>query len=47
MYPAHRPGAYDLLKHNCNNFSDDIAQFLCGRGVPKAILQLPEEVLNT
>ncbi|XP_018023450.1 uncharacterized protein LOC108679354 isoform X3 [Hyalella azteca] len=44
---SYRPGAYDLLKHNCNNFSDDIAQFLCGRGIPKAILQLPEEVLNT
>ncbi|KAF2361386.1 PPPDE putative peptidase domain [Trinorchestia longiramus] len=44
---AYRPGAYDLLKHNCNNFSDEIAQFLCGRGIPKSILQLPEEVLNT
>jgi len=44
---AYRPGAYDLLKHNCNNFSDELSNFLCGRGVPKAILQLPEEVLNT
>jgi len=44
---AYRPGAYELLSHNCNNFSDDISQFLCGRGVPKSILSLPQEVLNT
>merc|ERR1711908_266061 len=44
---AYRPGAYELPSHNCNNFSDDISQFLCGRGVPKSILSLPQEVLNT
>ncbi|XP_069949885.1 uncharacterized protein [Cherax quadricarinatus] len=43
----YKPGAYDLLKHNCNNFSDEVSQFLCGHGVPKHILQLPDEVLNT
>ena len=42
-----RPGAYDLFKHNCNNFSDEVSQFLCGQGIPKSILQLPDEVLNT
>nr|XP_045626015.1 uncharacterized protein LOC123775143 isoform X2 [Procambarus clarkii] len=44
---TYRPGAYDLLKHNCNNFSEEVCQFLCGRGVPKPILQLPDALLNT
>ncbi|XP_050694155.1 uncharacterized protein LOC126984470 isoform X3 [Eriocheir sinensis] len=44
---TYKPGAYDLLKHNCNNFSDEVSQFLCGHGIPKHILQLPDEVLNT
>ncbi|XP_050499548.1 uncharacterized protein LOC114329633 isoform X1 [Diabrotica virgifera virgifera] len=38
---------YSLLHHNCNNFSHDIAQFLCGASIPKYILDLPNEVLNT
>lgn len=35
------------MQHNCNNFSDEIAQFLCGTGIPKYILDLPNEVLQT
>lgn len=42
-----RGSSYNLFKHNCNNFSEDIAQFLCGVSIPKYILQLPNEVLNT
>ncbi|XP_077294725.1 uncharacterized protein LOC143917177 isoform X3 [Arctopsyche grandis] len=38
---------YNLFKHNCNNFTDELANFLCGVGIPKYILDLPEEVLNT
>ncbi|KAJ8948648.1 hypothetical protein NQ318_022716 [Aromia moschata] len=38
---------YSLFGHNCNNFSEDIAQFLCGGSIPKYILDLPNEVLNT
>uniref|UniRef100_A0A6M2DRE0 Putative muscle system process n=1 Tax=Xenopsylla cheopis TaxID=163159 RepID=A0A6M2DRE0_XENCH len=38
---------YDLFKHNCNIFSDNLAQFLCGANVPKYILDLPKEVLST
>ncbi|RXG73992.1 Desumoylating isopeptidase 1, partial [Armadillidium vulgare] len=44
---SYKPGAYDLLKHNCNNFSEEVSEFLCGRGIPKTILTLPDEVLNT
>lgn len=35
------------MKHNCNNFSEEIAQFLCGASIPKYILDLPNEVLST
>nr|CAD7265281.1 unnamed protein product [Timema shepardi] len=41
------PGTYDLLKHNCNNFSNEVSQFLCGKLIPKNILDLPDEILST
>ncbi|KAF5285885.1 hypothetical protein FQA39_LY04346 [Lamprigera yunnana] len=40
-------GTYDLLKHNCNNFSQELAQFLCGASIPKYILDLPNDVIQT
>ncbi|CAI6341192.1 unnamed protein product [Periconia digitata] len=39
--------AYDLFLHNCNNFSNDFAMFLVGKGIPEHITSLPETVLNT
>ncbi|MES1908664.1 MAG: hypothetical protein MHM6MM_001551 [Cercozoa sp. M6MM] len=46
---SHRftPETYSLLRHNCNNFSDECARFLCGTGIPSWITGLPERVLNT
>lgn len=41
---AHR---YHLLEHNCNIFSNEIAQFLCGSTIPNYILDLPNEILST
>lgn len=41
------PGTYNLIQHNCNNFSNEVSQFLCGSSIPKYILDLPEEVLST
>lgn len=38
---------YDLFKNNCNNFSDEVVQFLTGKPIPSFITGLPEEVLNT
>lgn len=38
---------YNLLKHNCNNFSDQVAEFLLGVGIPEHIVNLPDEVLST
>ncbi|KAI9646898.1 hypothetical protein NHQ30_004898 [Ciborinia camelliae] len=39
--------AYDLWKHNCNNFSNDFSTFLVGHGIPEYITGLPETILNT
>lgn len=39
--------AYDLWRHNCNNFSNDFATFLLGKGIPDRITNLPQQVLDT
>ncbi|XP_075522136.1 uncharacterized protein LOC142555247 [Primulina tabacum] len=38
---------YRLLTHNCNNFSNEVAQFLVGASIPDYILNLPNEVLSS
>jgi len=42
-----RGDKYDLFHHNCNNFSNETAQFLVGRGIPQHIIDLPGEILRT
>ncbi|KAK4147163.1 uncharacterized protein C8A04DRAFT_9170 [Dichotomopilus funicola] len=39
--------AYDLWKHNCNNFSNDFATFLLGKGIPSHITNMPQAVLDS
>ncbi|KAL8994366.1 MAG: hypothetical protein Q9188_007085 [Gyalolechia gomerana] len=39
--------SYDLFMHNCNNFTNDFAMFLLGRGIPDHITSLPQTVLST
>lgn len=43
---TYTPSGYNLLGHNCNHFSDEVAQFLCGVRVPKHILEQPEQLLS-
>ena len=38
---------YDLLRHNCNHFTEAAAQFLVGKSIPAPIRELPEKVLAT
>ncbi|KAK9138281.1 hypothetical protein Sjap_008875 [Stephania japonica] len=45
--PRYTAETYSLLKHNCNNFSNEIALFLVGTNIPDYILQLPNEVQNS
>ncbi|XP_049636925.1 desumoylating isopeptidase 1-like [Suncus etruscus] len=42
-----RGEAYKLLDHNCNTFSNEVAQFLTGRKIPSYITDLPSEILST
>jgi thiol-disulfide isomerase/thioredoxin len=44
---VYTPESYDLFAHNCNNFSNDFAMFLVGKGIPDHITSLPATVLNT
>lgn len=39
--------SYDLFLHNCNNFTNDFAMFLVGKGIPEHITSLPQTVLDT
>lgn len=41
------PDTYNLLEHNCNTFSNEVAQFLTGNSIPAYITNLPSEVLQT
>lgn len=44
----HTEQKYDLLKHNCNHYADDVAKFLLdGRGLPSSIVNVAEEALST
>lgn len=44
----HTEQNYDLLKHNCNHYADDVAKFLLdGKGLPSGIVNVAEEALST
>eukprot|EP00904_Undaria_pinnatifida_P002594 jgi/Undpi1/12335/HiC_scaffold_5.g02011.m1 len=45
--PRYTAQTYDLMKHNCNNYTDESAKFLLGKGIPSYIIDLPNEVLNS
>ncbi|XP_078152719.1 uncharacterized protein LOC144547911 isoform X2 [Carex rostrata] len=45
--PRYTSETYSILRHNCNNFSNDVAQFLVGVTIPEYILNLPNEVMSS
>eukprot|EP00752_Nemacystus_decipiens_P009894 g8827.t1 len=47
VQPRFTAQTYDLMKHNCNNYTNEASQFLLGKGIPEFIVGLPEEVLNS
>lgn len=38
---------YDLFKRNCNHFTNELAEFLVGKGIPSYITDLVDRVLET
>lgn len=45
--PRYSAETYNLLSHNCNNFSNEVSQFLVGATIPEYILNLPNEVIGS
>ncbi|XP_065034713.1 uncharacterized protein LOC103982650 isoform X1 [Musa acuminata AAA Group] len=45
--PRYTGATYSLLSHNCNNFSNEVAQFLVDTTIPDYILRLPNEVMSS
>ena len=39
--PRFNASTYDVLKHNCNNFTDEVAKLVLGEGIPSDIVDLP------
>ncbi|XP_049419021.1 desumoylating isopeptidase 1b [Epinephelus fuscoguttatus] len=44
---TYRGDKYNLFEHNCNTFSNEVAQFLTGKKIPSYITDLPSDVLST
>jgi len=38
---------YNVLTHNCNNFTDAVSKFALGSGIPEEIVTLPQRVMAT
>ena len=47
IQPRYTVQTYNLLSHNCNNFSDEVLQFLTGSELPSSIVNLPTEVMDS
>ncbi|XP_042046667.1 deubiquitinase DESI2-like isoform X1 [Salvia splendens] len=45
--PRYTAETYNLLTHNCNNFSNEVAEFLVCASIPDYILNLPNEVMSS
>lgn len=41
LEPRYTEQTYDVFKHNCNNFTNECANFLLGKGIPDEIINLP------
>jgi hypothetical protein len=38
---------YNILTHNCNNFTNECSNFLLGKGIPEDIVSLPQRAMAT
>jgi len=47
IQPRYTQETYSLMCHNCNNFSEELSQFLLGTGIPEYILRLPADVMSS
>ena len=47
LAPRFTQNTYNVLTHNCNNFTDEVSNLLIGEGIPKDIVDLPKTFLAT
>ena len=47
LVPRFQMSNYNVMTNNCNNFTDACADILLGEGIPKEIVNLPQEFLST
>lgn len=45
--PRFTVDTYNILEHNCNNFTNECSNFLIGSGIPEEIVGLPQRVMAT
>jgi hypothetical protein len=45
--PKFTEQTYNVISNNCNNFTDECANFLLGISIPSDILDLPKILLST
>lgn len=38
---------YNVITNNCNNFTDEVSMLLIGEGIPRDIVDLPKQFMNT
>jgi hypothetical protein len=46
MRKKYNYSSYDVINNNCNNFSNDVAMFLCHIGIRKSVVSLPSDLLS-
>ncbi|KAI8475014.1 MAG: PPPDE putative peptidase domain-containing protein [Monoraphidium minutum] len=47
LRPRFRPDDYNLLQHNCNHFTSELAQLLTGEDIPEFVRSQADEVMST
>eukprot|EP00928_Gymnodinium_smaydae_P018114 TRINITY_DN16895_c0_g1_i1.p1 TRINITY_DN16895_c0_g1~~TRINITY_DN16895_c0_g1_i1.p1 ORF type:complete len:503 (+),score=99.08 TRINITY_DN16895_c0_g1_i1:129-1637(+) len=47
LRPIFHRGTYDVIKNNCNHFSDRLSMFLLNQHLPKEVLRQPEYLLKS
>jgi len=45
--PRFTTQTYHVMTNNCNNFTNEVAELLLGEGIPRDIVDLPQNFMQT